>query len=466
MIGFNIFKEVSTMKLQRFITVAFMAVFAFVLFGENKANAAGTYRISCKNNAYGMQLGSDYTQIAYVYNAAATGTTTGKDADTYLIGPNFGEAYVGNDCLYAGAADTNGTAVVAGDVARMAVNAIVGAVSNRIDMAYAAQSNSASATGLSFSNQADGIAMSANGLVAGISFWGDYGSTDVKNTQDFSSVRLDSNRYDGDSSAYSVGVDKTFGKALIGIVVSGINTDLTTTFNDGTYKQDIDTYGIYAAYRTSMLQIDLGMGQGESDIDTTRRDLGNDSTITGKTTADVDYSHARVVANFSRGKFSISPRVAYRIMEMDIVAFTDDRPDENASLITGDQYLFTSSSLEVASGAYGVSVTDDTVAARSVEHETMEIGLKVAANFGALVPYLDLSYNAEDTTAAAYKSEAGTDGGALDLAASDGDNSYTIGGGMNFMIGNHLSGGVRFGNTNGRDDYEESYMFGNLNLSF
>ena len=79
----------------------------------------------------------------------------------------------------------------------------------------------------------------------------------------------------------------------------------------------------------------------------------------------------------------------------------------------------------------------------------MEIGLKVAANFGALVPYLDLSYNAEDTTAAAYKSEAGTDGGALDLAASDGDNSYTIGGGMNFMIGNHLSGGVRFGNTNG-----------------
>ena len=69
------------MKLQRFITVAFMAVFAFVLFGENKANAAGTYRISCKNNAYGMQLGSDYTQIAYVYNAAATGTTTGKDAE-------------------------------------------------------------------------------------------------------------------------------------------------------------------------------------------------------------------------------------------------------------------------------------------------------------------------------------------------------------------------------------------------
>ena len=151
---------------------------------------------------------------------------------------------------------------------------------------------------------------------------------------------------------------------------------------------------------------------------------------------------------------------------MDIKAFTDDRPDENASLITGDQYLFTSSSAEVSSGAYGVSVTDDTVAARSVEHETMEIGLKVAANFGALVPYLDLSYNAEDTTAAAYKSEAGTDGGALDLAASDGDNSYTIGGGMNFMIGNHLSGGVRFGNTNGRDDYEESYMFGNLSLSF
>ena len=453
------FKEVSTMKLQRIFTVALVAVMALGLFGENKASAAGTYSISCKNDAYGMQLGDDYTQIAYVYNSpnkGANGTPT--NAEQYLI-QEFGQAYVGNDCLYAGAADTNGTAVVAGDVARVAVNAIVGAVSNRVDMAYAAQSSGASATGLSFTNQADGIAMSANGLVGGISLWADYGSTDMKNTQTFTGVRLDSNKYDGDTSSYSIGVDKSFGKALVGIVVSGLSTDLKTTFNDGTYKQDIDTYGIYAAYRTSMLQIDLGMGQGDSTINTTRRDLGNDKTITGKTNADVEYSNVRVVANFARGKFSLSPRLAYRTMSMDIDAFTDTRPSDDSSSVVGDGLLFSSSNATL-------TTTDDSIAARSVESETMEIGLNIAANLGRIVPFLDLSYSSEDTTKAAYKTEAGTDGTAADLAASNAENSYTIGGGVNFMLSNHLSGGIRAGSVNGRDDYEENYMSGSINLSF
>ena len=455
------------MKLQRIFTVALVTVMALGLFGENKASAAGTYSISCKNDAYGMQLGSDYTAQAYVYNAAfaagGSGLSGAQISGQYLIGgPNAGhqEAYVGNDCLYAGAADTNGTAVVAGDVARVAVNAIVGAVSNRVDMAYAAQSSGASATGLSFSNQADGIAMSANGLVGGISLWADYGSTDMKNTQTFTGVRLDSNKYDGDTSSYSIGVDKSFGKALVGIVVSGLSTDLKTTFNDGTYKQDIDTYGIYAAYRTSMLQIDLGMGQGDSTINTTRRDLGNDKTITGKTNADVEYSNVRVVANFARGKFSLSPRLAYRTMSMDIDAFTDTRPsDDSATVVGGAATIF-------STGNATLTTTDDQIAARSVESETMEIGLNIAANLGKVVPFLDLSYSSEDTTKAAYKTEAGTDGTAADLAASNAENSYTIGGGVNFMLSNHLSGGIRAGSVNGRDDYEENYMSGSINLSF
>ena len=194
----------------------------------------------------------------------------------------------------------------------------------------------------------------------------------MKNTQTFTSVRLDSNRYDGDNSSYSLGVDKTFGKALVGIVVSGISTDLKTTFNDGTYKQDIDTYGMYLAYRTSILQIDLGFGQGDSTIDTTRRDLGNDQTITGKTTADIEYSNARITANFSRGKFSLMPRLAYRTMSMDIKAFTDDRPDDTAA----DSWRRSI----IGTGNSTLTVTDDSIAARSVESETMELGLKVAAN--------------------------------------------------------------------------------------
>ena len=450
------------MKLKRILTVAIVAVMSLGVFGMNIANAAGTYAISCKNDAYGMHLGSDYTQIAYVYNPLAANTITGQDADAYLImgGDDHAQAYVGNDCLYAGSADTNGTAVVAGDVARLAVNAIIGAVSNRIDMAYAANNSGASATGLSFTTQADGVAMSANNLVGGLGFWADFGNSNIENTQTFTSVRLDSNRYDGDASSYSVGVDKAFGKALVGVVVSGISTDFKTTFNDGTYKQEIDTYGVYLAYKTSMLTIDLGMGQGDSDIDTTRRDLGNDQTITGKTTADIEYSNARIAAQFNRGKFSIVPSISYRTMSMDIAAFTDDRPNDVSASVTGDGLLFSSNAGET------LTVTDDAIAARSVESETMEAGINISANLGMMVPYLNLSYSAEDTTKAAYKSEAGTDGAALDVAASNYSSSYTIGGGINFMIGSHINGGVRLGMVNGRDDWEENYIAGNLSIGF
>jgi len=178
------------MKLKRILAVAIVAVMSLGVFSMNIANAAGTYSISCKNDAYGMQLGADYTSVAYVYMGTHGGQATSIHND-YLIHGQAG-AYVGNDCLYAGAADTNGTAVVAGDVARLAVNAIVGAVSNRIDMAYAAKNSGASATGLSFTTQGDGMSMSANGLVGGLGFWGDFGSSNIENTQTFTNVRLDS----------------------------------------------------------------------------------------------------------------------------------------------------------------------------------------------------------------------------------------------------------------------------------
>ena len=446
------------MKLQRILAAATVAVMSLGMFGMNIANAAGTYSISCKNDAYGMQLGSDYTSVAYVYASALTGQATSIHND-YLIHGTSG-AYVGNDCLYAGSADTNGTAVVAGDVARLAVNAIVGAVSNRIDMAYAANNSGASATGLSFSTQGDGMAMSANNIVSGLGFWADYSSSDIKNTQTFTNVRLDSNKYDGDASSYSIGVDKAFGKALVGVVVSNLDADFKTTFNDGTYKQSVDTYGVYLAYKTSMLTIDLGMGQGDSTIDTTRRDLGNDQTITGKTTADIEYSNARIAAQFNRGKFSIVPSVSYRQMSMDIAAFTDDRPNDVSSTVVGG------ASTIFSTGNATLTVTDDAIAARSVDSETMEAGVNISANLGNIVPYLNLSYASEDTTKAAYKTEAGTDGSASDLAASNYESSYTIGGGINFMIGSHINGGVRLGTISGRNDWEESYMAGNVSIGF
>ena len=209
-----------------------------------------------------------------------------------------------------------------------------------------------------------------------------------------------------------------------------------------------------------MLTIDLGMGQGDSTIDTTRRDLGNDQTITGKTTADIEYSNARIAAQFNRGKFSIVPSVSYRQMSMDIAAFTDDRPNDVSSTVVGG------ASTIFSTGNATLTVTDDAIAARSVDSETMEAGVNISANLGNIVPYLNLSYASEDTTKAAYKTETGTDGSALDLAASNYESSYTIGGGINFMIGSHINGGVRLGTISGRNDWEESYMAGNVSIGF
>jgi len=411
-----------------------------------------------------MHLGTDYTQIAYVYNSFERNSRTESAVvgvgtnNGYLI-TEFDEAYVGNDCLYAGSADTNGTAVVAGDVARLAVNAIVGAVSNRIDMAFAARDSSASATGLSFSTQRDGFSMAANKLVGGLSFWADYGNTSMENTQTFTNVRIDSMRFDGNASSYSVGVDKVFGKALFGIVVSNLDTDITTQFNSGTYKQEVDTYGIYFAYKTRMLQIDLGTGQGDSNITTTRRDLGNDSVIHGKTTADIEYSHARLAANFTRGRFTLVPSASYKTMDMDIAAFTDDRADEDGTVV-GDGLLF-------HTGNTTNGVTDDAISTRNVTSETISLGMKLSANLGKIVPYVGFSYDSEDTTKASFKSEVGPDGITLDeLKASDYTDSIRYSVGMNFMLGSHITGGIGAGQTTGRDDWKESYMSGTLSIGF
>jgi hypothetical protein len=457
------------MKLFRILTAAIAAVFTLVSFSMSVANAAGTYAISCKNQAYGMHLGSDYTQKAYVYNSALRGDAYGAGDPSgringgglglqYIIGDEYGEAYVGNDCLYAGAANTNGTAVVSGDVARLAVNAIVGAVSNRIDQAYASSAASTSVTGLSFTNQSDGVAMSANNLIGGLSLWADYGNSDFKNTQTYTSVRLNSMKYDGSASAYSVGVDKTFGKLLVGLVISNMDADLDTTFNSGTYKQDMDTMGIYLAYRTSVLQIDLGSGTGESDITTTRKDLGNDTTISGSTTADVEYTNARIAATFNRGRFTVMPSASWRTMDMDIAAFVDDRQDDIAGNIIGEDLLF-------STGNATTSVEDDSIAARSVTSESIDIGMTVTANLGKLLPYLNLSYQSEDTTRGAYVTEAGTDE-VNETMASDYTSAYHIGGGVNFNLNSHISGGIRLGTYHGREDWEEDYASGTVRVGF
>ena len=72
-----------------------------------------------------------------------------------------------------------------------------------------------------------------------------------------------------------------------------------------------------------MLTIDIGIGTGDSDINTERRDLGNDKTITGTTTGDVNYTNARVQMTFERGRFTITPRIAHKDIDISVDAFVE-----------------------------------------------------------------------------------------------------------------------------------------------
>ena len=38
--------------------------------------------------------------------------------------------------------------------------------------------------------------------------------------------------------------------------------------------------------------------------------------------------------------------------------------------------------------------------------------------------------------------------------------------GLNFVLGSHITGGIRAGQINGRDDWKESYMAGSISIGF
>jgi hypothetical protein len=94
---------------------------------SNRSFAAGDYGLSCTNEAYGVNLGSDYLQ-------ATAGTDRAFDA--------YG-VYAGLDCAYAGGGRTNSSAIVGGEIARSAANAVVGAVSGRLSAAMTMNSDTA-----------------------------------------------------------------------------------------------------------------------------------------------------------------------------------------------------------------------------------------------------------------------------------------------------------------------------------
>ena len=415
--------------IKQILILALVSLSALVL--SSRAYSANDYSMSCSNTAYDGALSSEYLRAS-----------TGSGITTYGV-------YSGLDCVYSGGGRTNSSAIVGGEIARSAANAVVGAVSGRLSSAMTM--NSDTAAHMSYSSNGGGIGMAANHIVGGLSLWTNVASSNFENDQTFTNVRGDSNQYDGDSTAVTFGVDKQFGNMVVGLAYTTFDSDITVKVNDGTIKTEGETLGLYVGLNTGPLQLSIGAGQGEYEIDTARRDLGSDLQIKADDiTADVTYYHVGLSGELNRGKLSFRPRVAYRNFDLDLPAFTDIVPSD-ANTLASDT----------------TTTANESVAGKTYSSDKSEAGLSIFIGGGSkLIPFLYVSYVSEDTTAASYNSELTADAATADLNASAPDGYMTYGGGLILNIKGRMSGYLSVTETTTRTDYSETTISGSLKLKF
>jgi hypothetical protein len=401
-----------------------------ILSLNSRAFAANDYAISCTNTAYDASLDALYT------NTAISGSVT-----AYGV-------YTGTNCIYAGGGRTNSSAIVGGEIARSAANAVIGAVNGRLSTAMGMNNNTAAH--MTYTSNGNGIGMAANHIVGGVSLWTNISSSNFENDQTFTSVDFDSNAFDGDSSSFSFGIDKTMGNIIAGVVMTTFDSDITTSVNKGRMDTEGETFGIYFGLNTGVINLSIGAGTGEYEIDTKREDLGSGLTIKADDiTADVQYYHLNLSGTISRGKLSFSPRVGYRNFDVDMPAFTDLVPDDSNTL-TADT----------------LTTANETVGGKTYSSDLSEAGLSIALSTGGkLTPFFDVSYVNEDTTAASYVTELQADG-TSDLGASAPDGYITYGGGVVLNLSGKVTGYVNITETTGRTDFTETSVSGSLRLKF
>ena len=416
--------------LKKTLVLALISLSALVL--NSRAYSAGDYGLSCTNLAYGTQLSSLYYQ----------GQATSGAHAIYGV-------YSGLDCAYSGGGRTNSSAIVGGEIARSAANAVVGAVSGRLSAAMSM--NSDTAAHMSYSSNGNGIGMAANHLIGGLSLWTNVTSSNFENDQTFSSVRADSNSFDGDSQAVTFGLDKRFGNIVVGFAYTSFDSDIDVDVNAGNIKTEGETMGLYVGLNTGPLQLSVGAGQGEYEIDTTRRDLGSDQTISASDiTADVTYYHVGLSGELNRGKLSFRPRVAYRNFDLDLPAFTDIVPDDSNTIATDT-----------------LGTANESVAGKTYSSDMSEAGLSVAINTGSkLIPFFDVAYVNEETTSAAFNNELSADAANADLDASAPDGYLSYGGGVILNLQGKVSGYFSITEITNREDYTETTLSGSLKLKF
>lgn len=159
--------------------------------------------------------------------------------------------------------------------------------------------------------------------------WGHGSFTSVDN--DHVSGTTDS-RYDGDVWGYNVGLDYRFADALIAGLSLGYNdTDLTTSFNNGSYQETGWVASPYVIYRPiENLTIAGEAGYGMGDIDVTR----DNGAVSGNTDSDIWYAALTTsyrVRPIDTLPVSLTPSLAFIAARKTVDAYTESDGTANAN---------------------------------------------------------------------------------------------------------------------------------------
>ncbi|MET4733002.1 outer membrane autotransporter protein [Thalassospira sp. MBR-102] len=151
--------------------------------------------------------------------------------------------------------------------------------------------------------------------------WGHGSYTSVDN--DYVNGTTDS-RYDGDVWGYNVGLDYRFAESLTAGLSLGYNdTDLTTSFNNGSYQEKgwvVSPYAIYSPVNGLTISGQAGFGMG--DIDVTR----NNNAVSGNTESDIWYAQLNtsyMIRPHETVPLSLTPSVAFIAARKTVDGYTE-----------------------------------------------------------------------------------------------------------------------------------------------
>ncbi|WP_338176989.1 autotransporter outer membrane beta-barrel domain-containing protein [Thalassospira tepidiphila] len=246
-----------------------------------------------------------------------------------------------------------------------------------------------------------------------ITIWGHGSFTDIENTRNRAG---EDSRYDGSIWGYNLGADYRFSPALVaGMSVGYAQTDITTTFETGTYDEDTWNLSPYVIYTPSdNLIFSAIAGYAFGDVTKSRN-----TSVTGNTDSQSWYLQVDVRQTF--------------------------QPIADSPLrVTGGLGALTSrNTLAAYTESDGNRVAESSVNTVQLKPNA-ELAYAFQISETSLTPYVKAGYIHD------FTDQTNGDAGAFDL-----------GGGVRFAsVGTGLSGSIEGSRMVGRDDYSEYTLSG------